>query len=400
MERILLTLAVVTAVVALAPLISELLPARFRLPGVVLFLIGGIVIGPSVLGWARPEDVAVLSTAGMGFLFLLAGYEFDPKILVEKSGRIALKAWFGTLALALLVIFGLFAFGLVDGPVILTIALTTTALGTLLPILSERGLLGTDFGRYVLGAGAVGELLPIVAMALFLGTRGTLQAAIALVVFLVIVAAAAFVPGAWIPTTVRRVLATKQNATAQFSLRLVVALLFLLLFVSESFGFDAVLGAFAAGMLLRRWRGPNPETLEVKLDAVGYGFFIPVFFVASGMDLNLEAIVADPLPLLLIFGLLFVIRGLPALFWYRKDLVRAERWQMVFYSATALPLLVALAEIGADDGHLSGEMQASLVGAGALSVLVFPLVASAFRRGPAEQGADGTTLTPLERDSI
>jgi Kef-type K+ transport system membrane component KefB len=196
------------------------------------------------------------------------------------------------------------------------------------------------------------------------------------------------------------VLEAKENSTAQFTLRLVVALLFLLLFVSESFGFDAVLGAFAAGMLLRRWSGGLAESLEVKLDAVGYGVFIPIFFVSSGMGLNLAAILQNPAPLLLIFTSLLAIRGLPALFWYRKDLVLSERWQMVFYSATALPLLVALAEVGADNGHLSDGMQASLVGAGALSVLVFPLIATAFRTGPDEQGKRDAELTALERDSI
>ena len=369
------SLVVVVVVAALAPIVVDLLPGRHRVPQVVLLLVAGILIGPSVAGWADPDPVSLFSSVGLGFLFLLAGYELDPALLRERAGRLAATSWLVSLVGAVAVLAGLYAAGLVHAPIVAAIALTTTALGTLLPILRDNDMLGGVFGRYVFAAGAVGELGPILAMALFLGTRGALVEAIALVAFLAIAYLVAVLPSRVRDTSIGAIILRREHATSQTTLRLSIALLFVLLLAASDLGFDNVLGAFVAGMVLRRWSPGRIDLLEAKLDAVGYGLFIPIFFVYSGMTLDVDAITANPVPMLVFFVVMFLVRGLPALFWYRKELPRIEQVQLVFITATALPLLVALTAVGVAKGTMTTAEQAGVIGAGVLSVLVFPLVA-------------------------
>ena len=378
LSQALRSLFVVAMVAALAPLVVGLL-ARLRVPQVVVLIVGGIVIGPQVLNWAEPASIELLANVGLGFLFLLAGYELDLTLFRQKAGRLALLGWATTVVLALGVVGLLEAAGLVRAFVPVALALTTTALGTLLPILHDNDMLGGAFGRYVVAAGAVGEFLPVVAIAIFLGTHGKFLGLISLcavgVLALLLTLAPRLVPG-----RVTRIMREGENATAQTTLRWTVALLLFLLVVAEDFGLDVVLGAFLAGFVLQRWAPGDVHALEEKLDAVGYGFFIPVFFVASGMGLDLRSIVEAPGRLILFFTLLLVVRGLPTLLIYRKVLPLAQRVELVFLAATALPVLVALSAIGLATGTMLPENAAALVGAGVLSVLVFPAAAVAIHR--------------------
>ena len=369
------SLVVVVVVAALAPIAIDLMPGRLRLPQVVLLLVAGILVGPSVAGWAEPDPISLLSSVGLGFLFMLAGYELDPALLRERAGRLAAVSWLVSLVGAVGLLGALYAAGLVHSAVVAAIALTTTALGTLLPILRDNDMLRGRFGRYVFAAGAVGELGPVLTMALFLGTRGALVEAIALVVFLAIAYLVAVLPSHVRATRIGAIILRREHSTSQTTLRLSIALLFVLLLAASDLGFDNVLGAFVAGMVLRRWSPGRIDLLEAKLDAVGYGFFIPIFFVYSGMTLDVAAIIANPVPMLAFFVVMFVVRGLPALFWYRKELPRIEQVQLVFITATALPMLVALTAVGVADGTMTTAAQAGVIGAGVLSVLVFPLVA-------------------------
>ena len=146
-------------------------------------------------------------------------------------------------------------------------------------------------------------------------------------------------------------------------------------------------------MVLRSWtHGIDIDVtpLEGKLDAVGYGFFIPVFFVASGMALDVQSIAQNPLRLLVFFVLLLVVRGLPSLLVYRRALPLRQRAEMTFITATTMPLLIALAAIGLSTGVMIPANAAALVGAGVLSVLVYPLIAIALaRRGRHRPGRTG-----------
>jgi Kef-type K+ transport system membrane component KefB len=364
----------VVLVAALAPLVARVLPGR--LPAVVFMLIGGILIGPEVFGSANPDDMSLLSTIGLSFLFLLAGYELEPTLMRQPPGKIAIRSWFVSAALSVAVTALLYRTGIINDFVEIAIAFTTTALGTLLPIMRDAGIMQSSLGPYIFAAGAVGEFLPIVAMALLLTSSGPIAGLFALFGM-----AAATLVALLIIRWVKRKgwgdkLRLPEHSTGQTTLRWTLVLLAGLVLVADDFGLDVVLGAFLAGVVLRQWAPVSAESLERKLEAVGYGVFIPIFFVTSGMKLDIISILENPQRLLLFFVLLFVVRGLPQLFMYRDHLDRVQRWQMVFLTATALPLLVALTDVGTASGLMLPENAAALVGAGALSVLVFPLVAT------------------------
>src|SRR5215217_8263060 len=373
------SLFVVALVAALAPLVVGVL-ARLRVPQVVVLIIGGVVIGPQVLGWAEPASIELVTNVGLGFLFLLAGYELNLTLFRQKAGWLALVGWAVSVVLALAVAGLLEAAGLVRAFVPVALALTTTAMGTLLPILRDNDMLGGRFGRYLLAAGAVGELFPVLAIALFLGASSEFVALVSLLAVAVLALVLSFAPRLIRGSRLERILREGEGATAQTTVRLTVVLLLLLLVVAETFGLDVVLGAFLAGIVLRRWAPGGHHVPEEKLDAIGYGFFIPLFFVASGMTLDVRSIAEAPLRLVAFFLLLLVIRGVPSLLLYRRDLPGVQRAQMMLLTATALPLLVALSEIGLRNGTMLRENAAALVGAGALSVLVFPTVAVAIER--------------------
>ena len=360
-------------VVAAAPIVVAFLPGR--VPQVVLLIAGGIVIGPEMLDLAQPDDITLFANLGLGFLFLLAGYELDPALLRQRSGKLAIVAWVISIVLAIATVGALEAAGLVKAFVPVAIGLTTTALGTLLPILRDHHMLEGRFGRSLFAAGAVGEMGPVLCIALLLGHYNSIVEVIGVAAVAGVAFALSVLPRFTQGTKFGRILEEGQHETSQTTLRLTVLLLVALLYLSAEFGLDIVLGAFFAGMVLRRWAPGDIESLERKLDAVGYGFFIPVFFVSSGMGLDVISIVESPGRLLGFFVLLLLVRGVPALFVYRKDLPAPRRVQMMLLTATALPLLVALTEIGLQNGSMLPENAAALVGAGVLSVAVFPALA-------------------------
>ena len=375
----LVDLVIVSLLAALTPIIVGLL-SRLRVPQVVVFIVGGIVVGPQVLGWADPGNVELIANLGLGFLFLLAGYELDLDLFRERAGRLAVTSWLLTAVVAVAVTGALAAVGFVDAFVPIAIGLTTTALGTLLPILRDNQMLEGRFGAFIMAAGAVGEFLPIVAVAIFLSANGAFLGLLSLVVVAAIALLFSFVPRLVRQQKLTAIMAQGEHSTSQTTLRWTMFLLFALLLVAADFGLDVVLGAFLAGVVLRRWAPGDTDALEAKLDAVGYGFFIPVFFVASGMSLDLRSIIEAPARMIVFLILFLVVRGLPALLFYRHQLPMPGRVQMMLLTATALPLLVALGQIGLDSGTMLPENAAALVGAGVLSVIIFPAIALGLRR--------------------
>lgn len=392
-------LVAVALVAALAPLVVAMLPGP-RIPQVVIFLLGGVLIGPHVLGLADTSSIQLLANIGLGFLFLLAGYELDPRLLRQQPGRLAIGGWVMSAAIAVGVTAGLTAAGYIRDYVPVGLALTTTALGTLLPILRDNNMLGGEFGRHVFAAGAVGELFPILIIAVFLGQRGSFVALASVALVGALALTLTFVPRLARSAAVQRIVTEGQEATGQVTLRWSMVLLFALLAVASRFGLDVVLGAVLAGMVLRGWTrhlNMDTESLEHKFDAVGYGLFIPIFFISSGMSFDLKSISEDPLRLLIFFVLLIVVRGLPSLLVYRRALAPVQRLEMTFITATSLPLLIALAAIGEQDGVMLPSTAASLIGAGVLSVLVFPLIAVGLHRRAALTPADvGMTAEDAE----
>lgn len=382
LETGLRALLVVSIISAAAPFICALL-APLRIPQVVVLIVGGVLIGPEVAGWAERDSIELVANVGLGFLFLLAGYELELGHFGVRSGRLAIAGWLISAVISIGVTGVLAYSGFVHAFVPVALALTTTALGTLLPILRDNDMLDGPLGRLIMPAGAVGEFFPIVGIAVFLGSKGRVYGLLSLVVMCALALALAWLPRLAHLRRFEAVSRQGEHATSQTTLRLTVMLLFGLLVFASDFGLDVVLGAFLAGVVLRRWAPGDVDALESKLDAVGYGFFIPVFFVFSGMGLDIDSIAEAPARLIVFFVLLLAVRGIPSIFLYRRELDPRQRVQMMLLTATSLPLLVALAEVGLDSGEMLPENAAALVGAGVLSVMIFPGLAVALNRGHA-----------------
>jgi Kef-type K+ transport system membrane component KefB len=370
----LVELFVVASVAALTPMISALIP-RVPVPQVVILIVGGVVIGPVGLGVGDSQAIQLIANVGLGFVFLLAGFEIDPVLLAARPGRLALLGWSISAVAACGAVGALAAVGYVHAFVPVALALTTTALGTVLPILRENQMSGGPFGRLFLAAGAVGELLPILAVAIFLGVNSRLSALISIVAIGLVAVALAASQRVLQGGRLAHIVSSGADSTGQTTLRLSILLLLGLLVLAGEFGLDVVLGAFLAGAVLRRWAPGDTHALESKLDAVGYGFFIPVFFVSAGMALDVHSILDSPARLVVFLLLLLLVRGLPTLVIYRKDLAIRERTQLMLCTATSLPMIVALTQIGLASDTMRAENAAALVGAGVVSVLLFPLVA-------------------------
>lgn len=368
----------------LAPILSALVPNRM-VPETVLLLIAGMVLGPHVLAVAQPDAaITLFSDLGLGFLFLLAGYEINPQELTGKQGRHGLFTWFVTLAIAMVICIATPDFQSNQiGWLAAAIALTTTAFGTLVPILHERGLVGTRIGKSIFAYGAWGEIGPIIVIALILSTRKTWVTLAILAAFALIAVAAALIPkriwenGMHLPKFFER----NRDTNAQITVRSVMVLLVGLVMVSVLFDLDIVLGAFAAGFVLRFLIPGGDQGLERKLNGIGYGFFIPLFFVVSGMAINPMAIAEYPLLLVLFIVALLLVRALPIYVTLRispetRDMDGHSRATVALYCTTALPLIVAITNIATGAGAMSADIASLLVAAGGLTVFLMPLLAS------------------------
>ncbi|MEU9101294.1 cation:proton antiporter [Streptomyces sp. NPDC048361] len=376
------TLILIMAIAVLAPLLAYAAARRLTVP-VAIFEIGlGIAIGPDALGWARPDElINTLSNLGLSMLIFLAGYEIEFAAVRGDTLRRAVGAWVLTLAVALGIAFALTGAQATKSFVIGT-ALTSTALGAVLPMLRDSGVLHSRFGTVVMAFGAVGEFGPIIAMALLLSGRAPGAATAVLAAFAAVTAGAVYWAMRPRPPWFARIVATTLHTSGQFAVRLVMLLLAAMLGLSVAFGLDTLLGAFAAGLLTRLiLNGAAPESsAEVlgKIEAMGFGFLVPVFFIVTGINFDLHALLSGGRPLLLlpIFLLLFLfLRGVPAGLLAPRDLSRRERTSLMLYCATSLPLVVAITTIGVDDGVLGKGEAAALVGAAMLSILGFPLLA-------------------------
>jgi Kef-type K+ transport system membrane component KefB len=376
------SLVVIAAIAAFVPLIVGLF--RIKVAEVVLLLGAGVVFGPEVIGWIQVDDsIQLLSELGLGLLFFLAGMELEQRAIRGRSGRLAAIGWFASLAVAALAAIVMTATGKIQDTLGVAIALTSTALGTLLPVIRDRGELNTRFGAFFMGAGAWGEFGPIIAISVLLGTKSSFVAILSLIGFAVVALILATLPARLAGDRVRAVLERGHHTSSQTALRFTMLLLILLLALAGTFGLDVVLGAFIAGIIVRRFSPPTAESvLQGKIEAIGFGFLIPLFFVVSGANLDIVSIVENPVPMLRFFAYILVARGLVQYFVYRHAIPdRRERARFSLYVATGLPIIVAVTSIEVQAGVMLATNAAALVGAGALTVLVFPLVADRLVRG-------------------
>jgi Kef-type K+ transport system membrane component KefB len=375
---------VIVAMAALAAVIVAALAPRFTVPVVVLEVLLGIVIGPDVADLADLDDFTqFFGNLGLGMLFFFAGYEIEFDRIRGRALTLAMVGW----ALSLVLAYGiggiLAAAGIVLSLLYTGSALATTAIGTLMPILRDAGDLRTRFGTFLLAAGAVGEFGPILLITLVLSASHPLHEAVILLAFVALaVATGVFAVGSagrgW------SALERTFEASSQLAIRVTVVLVFALVALATQLGLDLLLGGFVAGLITRRaLRARELAVFESKLTAVGYGFLIPFFFVTSGMNFDLDALVSSTSALLkvpLFLFLFLVVRGTPAVLLYRELLATRDRAALAFYSATALPLVVAITTIATERGHMRSSTAAALVGAAIFSTLAFPLAGMRLRR--------------------
>ena len=390
---------------ALAALIVGIVGRRVLIPVVVLELVFGILIGPEFLDFAEPDQfVEFFSNLGLGMLFFFAGYEIDFDRIKGHPLRLAVFGWGISLVLAYSLGGILAAMGIVLSLVFVGSAMATTAIGTLIPILRDAGDLRTRFGTYLLGAGAMGEFGPILLITLVFSSKSALGNAVILLAFVALAVAAGLIAVRSVGRSWDMIERTLETS-GQLAIRITVVIVFALTGLAASLGLDLLLGGFVAGIILRlALQGREVAVLESKLTAVGYGFLIPFFFVVSGINVDISALTDDPVEFLkvpMFLALFLIVRGVPALVLYRRDLDRRDRWALAFFSATQLPLVVAITTIAVSEGHMTTATASSLVVAGILSTAIYPLVGlrlrgdRATRQAPADPPPDLGDAEPV-----
>jgi Kef-type K+ transport system membrane component KefB len=397
------TLLLVFAIAAVAPVLADGVSRWVAVPLVVFEIVLGLVLGPAVLRWMTPDaSVGLLAEFGLAALFFLAGLEID---FARVGGRVLRRSLLGwVLALAVATGIGMALARNVNAGVYIGVALTSTALGTIMPVLRDTGDLRTPFGTAVTGIGAVGEFGPLIAISLFLSGRRPGSAAVVLLAFVVVATVAIVLSARGSYRGLHRLIGMTLHTSGQFAVRLVVVVLAALVTLSIALRLDMLLGAFTAGvvvgLLLDGATEEDRHAVESKIEAVGFGFLVPVFFVATGLRFDLAALTGSPTALLLLVGfavLLLLVRGLSGLFSTPSGASPADRRAIVLLSATGLPIIVAVTMIGTTSGDLPRPVASALVGAGMLSVLLFPILAMGQRQ---RSGAATSPSRPVPDEQI
>ena len=377
-----LNLFIVCLIAAAAPLALGFAP-RLRLPSVILEIVAGIVLGPSVLGWVKIDlPVQILALIGLAFLLFLSGLEIDAHRLRGRLLRLALLGYLITLALGVPIGLGFHAIGWVRSPLLLAIALSATSLGLIVPVLKDARQSEGEVGQTAIVAATVADFSAILLLSLFFSASGgsTGSRLVLVIAFAVLVGITGLVVSrAGRSMRLGAVLLRLQDTTAEIRVRFAVVLLIAFTALAERFGLESILGAFLAGVVVSivdRDSASHPR-FRTKLEAIGFGFLIPVFFISSGIRLDLKGLLDNPSALLRvpIFLLaLLLVRGVPALL-YVRGLGRRSAIAAGLLQATSLPFIVTATQIGVQLGRISPVTAAALVFAGLLSVLIFPVTA-------------------------
>jgi len=375
-------LLLVMAVAFAAPLVLGLLP-RLQLPSVVVEIVAGIVIGPSLLGLAEVDQaVQVVALIGLAFVLFLAGLEIEFSKLRGPLLRLTAAGFALSFALALAVSLGLSAGGLVDTPLLVAIILCATSLGVLVPVLKDAGEISSTFGQLIIAAASIADFGAIILLSLFFSGEGGTGSTLLLLGSLFALAGVvlAVLRGAEHSMRIRADLLRLQDTTAQIRVRAALLLFVGFAAVAEALGLEVILGAFVAGAIVSladRDQAMTHPDFRRKLEAIGFGFFIPVFFVSSGVRFDLDALTSSTSSLIMVpifLAALVVVRGLPAVL-YRRRLGTRKAAIAGLMQATSLPFIVAATAIGQELGLIDAAGGAALIGAGLLSVLLFPLIA-------------------------
>ena len=385
-------LAIVAGVAFAAPLVLGLVPA-VRLPAVVLEIVLGIVVGPAALGWVHVDrPIEVMSLIGLAFLLLLAGLEVEFEQLRGRLLRVAGLGFLISFALAVITGVVLDTSGLTNAPLLIAIMLSATSLGVVIPVLKDTGQASTRFGQLVLAGASIADVATVVLLSLFFSEKSSgLGAKLVLLGgFVALVAAIAVaVTGAERSMRLSGALLRLQDTSAQIRVRGAFLLLAVFVVLADKFGLEAILGAFMAGAVLKlvdRDGAMTHPQFHTKLEAAGFGIFIPFFFVASGIRFDLHALLASGstiarVPVFL--AALLIVRAAPALL-YRPDVGTRKSAAAGLLQATSLGFFVVAGQIGMELGLITKATGAALIAAGLLSVLLFPAGALTLLRREAE----------------
>ena len=394
-------LLIVSVVAFAAPFVLGLFPG-VRLPSVILEIVAGIVVGPSALGIVEADQtVSVIALIGLTFVLFLAGLEIDFARLRGPVLRLTALGFALSFGVAVLASLGLGAAGLVDTPLLVAIILCATSLGVLVPVLKDAGEIASTFGQLIIAAASIADFGAIILLTIFFSGEGGTGSTLLLLGSLFALAAVVFVVvrGAERSARIRADLVRLQDTTAQIRVRAALVLFVGFAAVAQELGLEAILGAFIAGAIVSLVDGDRVMThpdFRRKLEAIGFGFFIPVFFVTSGVRFDLDALTASASNVAMVpvfLGALLLVRGLPALV-YRRVLDGAHTAIAGILQATSLPFIVAATAIGMDLGLIDAAASAALIGAGLLSVLLFPLAGLLLLR----RSAPNTTPQPTHVD--
>jgi Kef-type K+ transport system membrane component KefB len=376
-------LFIISFVAVLAPLIARL-PGLTRSPSVVLQLIFGILIGPSAAGWVTSEGaIGFLGQFGLIFLFFQAGFEFNPGKIGAAPLRLGALAWLSAFVLSILFVGLLSVIGLVRAPLLIGLALPTTAFGMLLPILRESGNLDTDFGRHVLGAAAVGELGPIILAPVILAhAHDHLHQTVLSMIFLGTAIGAILFARSLRSEELSHMIARWMSDTSVLPVRVAIVILLGLVSLANELGMELILGAYTAGMIIAMMT--KVEILQYRLRSIGSGFFIPLFFIVSGVEFDLTALLTSPgsiIRLIVFCAGFLIIRTIPVRL-YKMELPESDLLPLALFSSSTLPLVVAMTYLGVRTGDMLPENAHALVGAAVITVAVFPTLAIALRAQP------------------
>ena len=376
-------LVIVSAVAFAAPFLLGLFP-RLRFPAVVVEIVVGIVLGPSVLGWVHADLVIqVLSVVGLGFLLFVSGLEVELDRL--RGPRLRLPAMGLIISLALGLVIGLLlrAGGLIQSPLLIAITLSATSLGLVVPVLKDSGNAASDFGQLVIAGSTVADFGAVILLTLFFsGESSGLATKLVLLgtFFLLVLVAGGSLAGLGRSMRISSELMQLEDTTAQIRVRGAVLVLMAFLALAARFGLETILGAFLAGVMLGavdRGATMNHPHFRLKLEGIAFGFVVPIFFVASGIQFDAKAVFGKPSTLVLVpifLAALLIVRGVPALL-YRPLVGDRKAVAAALLQGTSLPFIVATTMIGRTLGLISGATSGALIAAGLLSVLIFPLAA-------------------------
>jgi len=399
------SLLIVGAVAVAVPLFLGLVPA-VKVPAVVLEILGGILVGPTVLGWVHLDvAVRVIADLGLGFLLFMAGFEIDLRRFDRRILILVSRAFLLSMMLALLVAYGLQLGGQVRDGLLVGITLVSTSLGVLVPILHDAGQTETIFGRMIMAAGSLAELAPLVLLSVFFSASsknpgaelGLLAGFVGLTAAIVVVTQRVRV---WGP--LREVVHRLENTSSQLRVRLAITFALAFSAVAEHFGLATILGAFLAGVIVRRTdeTPASQEEFQGKLEAIGFGFLIPVFFVSTGVGLDITALFHSTRAIILVpvfLVALLLVRGLPALL-YVRVVGRTHAIAAGFMQATSLTFIVVATVIGVQTGHQRTSTAAALVVAGLLSVVIYPPIALRMLMSPGRPDRPVSPALPAELD--